>query len=347
MTQPAPGGPPPSAAPLSPGHPSAAQPAAGRALAVRCDNLVHVYGTPGSEVAALRGVDLTVRPGEMVALLGPSGAGKTTLLWHLAGLLRPTAGRVEVNGRRLTELGAGALARFRLTEVGLLLQNPARNLLPYQSAQGNLMFAQAPARRSAVARRRRAAELLDRVGLAGAAHRRAGRLSGGEQQRLALAVALANEPGLLLADEPTTQLDPVSAAAVIELIRDANTSLGTTVVAVTHDPAVAAALGRTITIRDGRVGAEGLDGQEYVVVGRDGTLQLPADLTDLFPPGSLARAERHEHGVFLHQVDPPAAADPGGRPGPAGDLESPGHPGADGHLGPRGPAGPPGEGAAR
>ena len=263
-------------------RPSAGQPAV-PPLVVRCDNLVHVYGTPGSEVAALRGVDLTVRPGEMVALLGPSGAGKTTLLWHLAGLLRPTAGRVEINGRRLTDLGAGALARFRLTEVGLLLQNPARNVLPYQSALGNLLFAQAPARRSAAARRRRAAELLDRVGLTGVAHRRAG-LSGGEQQRLALAVALANEPGLLLADEPTTQLDPVSAAAVIELIRDANTSLGTTVVAVTHDPAVAAALGRTITIRDGRVGAEGLAGQEYVVVGRDGALQLPAELTDLFPP---------------------------------------------------------------
>ena len=151
---------------------------AGAPLAVRCDNLVHVYGTPGSEVAALRGVDLTVRPGEMVALLGPSGAGKTTLLWHLAGLLRPTAGRVEINGRRLTDLGAGALARFRLTEVGLLLQNPARNLLPYQSALGNLMFTQAPARRSPAARRRRATELLERVGLGAAAHRRAGAVRG-------------------------------------------------------------------------------------------------------------------------------------------------------------------------
>jgi ABC-type lipoprotein export system ATPase subunit len=289
-------------------------PAAAQPFAVFCDNLVHVYGTPGSEVAALRGVDLTVRPGEMVALLGPSGAGKTTLLWHLAGLLRPTAGRVEINGRRLAELGASALARFRLQDVGLLLQNPARNLLPYQSALGNLLFAQAPARRGTAAKRRRAADLLEQVGLAAAAHRRAGRLSGGEQQRLALALALVNEPVLLLADEPTTHPDPASATAVIELIRDANVRQSTTVVAVTHDPAVAAALGRTITIRDGRVGAEGRAGQEYVVIGRDGTLQLPAELTDLFPPGSLARAERHDRGVFLHQVDPHTAAEP-----PAGD----------------------------
>ncbi len=340
MTQPASAGPQPSAGPfpagqVSAGQVSAGEPPAARPPAVRCDNLVHVYGTPGSEVAALRGVDLTVRPGEMVGLLGPSGAGKTTLLWHLAGLLRPTAGRVEINGRRLTDLGTGALARFRLAEVGLLLQNPGRNLLPYQSALGNLMFTQAPARRSASARRMRATELLDRVGLGGAAHRRAGRLSGGEQQRLALAVALANGPGLLLADEPTTQLDPVSAAAVIELIRDANTSQGTTVVAVTHDPAVAAALGRTITIRDGRVGAEGLAGQEYVVVGRDGTLQLPAELTDLFPPGTLARAERHEHGVFLHRVDPSGPGDSGARPHP------------DAHLHPDGQVDPPGPGTGR
>ena len=123
----------------------------------------------------------------------------------------------------------------------------------------------------------------------------------------------------------------MSAAAVIELIRDANASQGTTVVAVTHDPAVAAALGRTITIRDGRVGAEGLAGQEYVVVGRDGTLQLPADLTDLFPPGSLARAERHERGVFLHQVDPSGPGDPGGHPAPDG------HPHPDGRIDPPGP----------
>jgi putative ABC transport system ATP-binding protein len=286
------------------------RPEAGPA-AVRCDNLVHVYGTPGSEVAALRGVELTVRQGEMVALLGPSGAGKTTLLWHLAGLLRPTAGTVEINGRRLTELGGRALARLRLEEVGLLLQNPARNLLPYQSATGNLLFAQAPARRSGAAKRKRASHLLDTVGLAPLAHQRAGRLSGGEQQRLALAIALANEPRLLLADEPTTQLDPESAATVIELIRSANAREGTTVVAVTHDPAVAGALGRTITIRDGRVGAEGRAGQEYVVVGRDGTLQLPPELFDLLPPGSLARAVRHDQGVLLRRVNTDEADEDG------------------------------------
>lgn len=113
---------------------------------------------------------------------------------------------------------------------------------------------------------------------------------------------------------------------MIELIREANTSAHTTVVAVTHDPAVASALGRTITIRDGRVGAEGLAGEEYVVVGRDGTLQLPADLTDLFPPGSLARAERQEDGVFLRQVDP-------GGPGDSGPGDSGGHPDSDGPAG--------------
>ena len=129
----------------------------------------------------------------------------------------------------------------------------------------------------------------------------------------------------------------MSAAAVIDLIRDANAGPGTTVVAVTHDPAVAAALGRTITIRDGRVGAEGLAGQEYVVVGRDGTLQLPAELTDMFPAGSLARAERHEHGVFLHRVNPPGLAEPDGRPDPDRELDP--DPG-----GPDGPRPSPGQG---
>jgi ABC-type lipoprotein export system ATPase subunit len=278
--------------------------AAAAADAVRCENLVHVYGTTGSEVAALRGVDLVVRRGEMVALLGPSGAGKTTLLWHLAGLLHPTAGTVEVGSRRPALMAPGDLASWRAREVGVLLQNPGRNLLPWATAAGNVVFAQRPTRRTPAMVRRRTADLLEAVGLSDAANRRAGQLSGGEQQRLALAVAVANGPGLLLADEPTSQLDPTSAAAVLELIRAANADLGTTVVAVTHDAAVGAALGRTITIRDGRIGAEGRDGEEFVVVGRDGSVPLPPELRETLPPGSLARATRHEDGVLLRPVDP-------------------------------------------
>jgi putative ABC transport system ATP-binding protein len=277
--------------------------------AVRCENLVHVYGTPGNEVAALRGVDLTIEPGEMVALLGPSGAGKTTLLWQLAGLLKPTAGTVEIGGQMLSGLSGRTLTSMRLREIGLLLQNPGSNLLPSQSATGNVLFAQTPTRRSSKVKRRRAADLLERVGLAEVAREPAGVLSGGEQQRLAVAVALANGPRLLLADEPTSQLDPDSAADVIELIQAANMSLGTTVVAVTHDAEVAAALGRTITIRDGRVGAAGHGGREFVVVGKDGTVTLPPDLLDEFPPGSLATASRTEDGVLLRRVTPGSLAD--------------------------------------
>jgi ABC-type lipoprotein export system ATPase subunit len=270
---------------------------------VRCESLVQVYGAAGQEVTALRGVDLTVTAGETLALLGPSGAGKSTLLWLLAGLIRPTAGLVEVCGRRLADLRPGTAARMRLTDVGMVMQTPGRNLLPYETTEGNIMFAQAPARLSHRARRQRAAMLLETVGLSQVAHRPAGRLSGGEQQRLAVAVSLANGPRLLLADEPTSQLDHASAAAVTGLIKAANENLGTTVIVVTHDPAVGSAFRRTVTIRDGKVGAEGHAGEDYLVVARDGSVQLPQDLLDVLPPGTLARAVRTEHGVELRRAD--------------------------------------------
>ncbi len=271
---------------------------------VRCEGLVQVYGAPGQEVTALRGVDLTVAEGETMALLGPSGAGKSTLLWLFAGLLRPTAGVVEVCGRRLGDLTRRSAAEMRLREVGVVMQNPGRNLLPNETAAGNVLFAQGPTRRSRAAKRRRTADLLDAVGLTRVVHRPAGRLSGGEQQRLALAVALANGPRLLLADEPTSQLDHGSAAAVIDLICAANTDLGTTVIVVTHDPAVGSALGRTVTIRDGRVGAEGHAGEDYLVVSRDGSVQLPTEaLEGILPPGALARAILTADGLELRPVD--------------------------------------------
>jgi len=270
---------------------------------VHCSNLVQIYGDAGQQVTAMRGVDLTVAEGETVALLGPSGAGKSTLLWLLAGLLQPTAGRVEVCGMQLGGLKSRQAANMRLREVGIVMQNPGRNLLPYESVAGNVLFAQAPTRRTRAMKRRRTMGLLAAVGLERLATRPAGRLSGGEQQRLALAVALANGPRLLLADEPTSQLDHQSADLVIGLLQAANEDLGTTVIVVTHDQQLGQAFGRTITIRDGKVGAEGHAGEDYLVVARDGSVQLPPDLLDALPPGSLARAVRTEAGVELRRAD--------------------------------------------
>jgi putative ABC transport system ATP-binding protein len=270
---------------------------------VHCENLVQIYGAEGQQVTALRGVDLTVAEGETVALLGPSGAGKSTLLWLLAGLIPPTAGRVEVCGTKLAEMKTGQATNMRLRDVGIVMQNPGRNLLPYESAVGNVLFAQAPTRRTRAMKRSRAMGLLETVGLEQQAARPAGRLSGGEQQRLAVAVALANGPRLLLADEPTSQLDHISAGRVTALLQAANEDLGTTVIVVTHDQHVGQAFGRTITIRDGKVGAEGHDGEDYLVVARDGSVQLPPDLLDALPPGTLARAMRTEHGVELRRAD--------------------------------------------
>ncbi|TDC05782.1 ATP-binding cassette domain-containing protein [Nonomuraea longispora] len=291
---------------------------------VRCDGIVQIYKAQDVEVVALRDVDLTIDAGETVALLGPSGAGKSTLLWLLAGLLRPSAGRLWMDGVDLGRLDQRGLDRLRATHIGMMLQNPARNLIGYLSAAQNITFAQRAAgharlgarsgsrpgagfgsRRSARVRARaRARDLLARVRLADAGGRPAGRMSGGEQQRLALAVALANEPKLLLADEPTSQLDEESGARVIELIKDVAAADGTTAVVVTHDTSVSEALSRTVTIRDGRVGAEGRRGEDFVVVGREGAVQVPPEYHHLLPPGSMARIEELEDGIALRRAEP-------------------------------------------
>jgi putative ABC transport system ATP-binding protein len=269
--------------------------------AISCENVVHIYHLDDDEVVALRGVDLRIAEGEAVALLGPSGSGKTTLLWLLAGLLRPSAGKLRVLDRDVGALSTNALTRLRARQMGIVLQNPARNVLPYASAAANLAFA----RRIGRAGRDVGpiGELLDRVGLSEVARRPAGRLSGGEQQRLAVAIALAHGPRLLLADEPTSQLDPRSAEPVVELLKWAKEQLGTTVVVVTHDPAVGAAFDRTLTIRDGRVGMEGRDGQEFVVVGRDGSVQLPPQVREVLPPGSRARVRPLADGAELRRAE--------------------------------------------
>ena len=267
-----------------------------RGLRVTTRGLVHIYRAEGHDVAALSGVDLTVGPGEVVGLLGPSGAGKSTLLTLFGGLMRPSAGRVLVGEHELSTMSESDLDRFRAAEVGLVLQGASRNLLPYLTAHQNVEFAQKSARKAG----RDVpppGEVLELVGLDHAATAPLDSLPPGQLQLAALGVALASRPGLLLADEPTSQLHHSSRDLVLDTLHRVNQEWGTTVVVVTHDPEVAARLPRTVTIRDGRVGGEGRSGEAYAVVSADGSLPLPAAAVGAFPPGALVRV-REVDGVW-------------------------------------------------
>jgi ABC-type lipoprotein export system ATPase subunit len=271
-------------------------------LDVRCLGVVHLYHLEGTEVVALRGVDLDIEPGEMVALLGPSGAGKSTLLRMLAGMIRPSAGRVIVGGRDVTRMSAAELRSYRATEIGIVLQEATSNLLGYATVHENVEFASRGARQRRSPRafaHRDLPHLLDLLGIAPLSEQLVGTLSGGDQQRVALAAGVAGGGRLLLVDEPTSQLDGAARDSVIEALHTLHDSLGATVVMVTHDVVVAASVPRTVTIRDGRVGAEGHHGTQYAVVGRDGAVQLPPDVLEILPPQTLVRLRRHTLGVDL------------------------------------------------
>jgi putative ABC transport system ATP-binding protein len=283
-------------------------------IQVSCHGLVHIYRLEGNDVVALSGVDLDVGAGEVVGLLGPSGSGKSTLLNLFAGLLRPSAGRLHVGTHEIARMDEKGLARMRATDVGVVLQGAMRNLLPYANPLDNVRFAQRGARKVRAARESaddfgttelpEAHEVLSIVGLAEHATSPLGALSPGQRQRLAVGVGLAGNPGLLLLDEPTSQLDHEGRDEVLAAVSEINRDLGTTVVAVTHDPDVADRLPRTVTIRDGRVGAEGRRGEEYAVVGRDGSLTLPPDVLERVPPGSLLRVTIvDEAAVRLDRTD--------------------------------------------
>lgn len=255
---------------------------------LRTQGLVHIYRSEGHEVAALSGVDLDVEAGEMVGLLGPSGAGKSTLLNLLAGVFRPSAGRIVLDAVELTKATAAELDRLRAVEVALMLQGAGRNLLPYLTPVENVRFAQLAARRLGK-ELPEPREVLAEVGLADDGHRPLAELTPGHLQLAALAMAVASRPGLLLADEPTSQLEHRARDLVLHRMSVLNQNLGTTIVIVTHDPEVAAFLPRTVTIRDGRVGGEGRRGEEYAVVTPDGFLPLPVHVRDDLLPGTLVR----------------------------------------------------------
>lgn len=265
----------------------------GQALSVVVRGLVHVYRSEGHDVAALSGVDVVIAAGDIVALLGPSGSGKSTLLSIVGGLLRPSAGLVSVGPHLVSSMDEPELDELRAGELGIVLQGAARNLLSYLTVRENVGFAQ----RAARSRGLQVPPVDDVVALVGLTERAQvplGGLTPGDLQRAALAVAVANHPGLLLADEPTSQLDHEARDAMLEALEDVNAEIGTTIVLVTHDPEVAARMPRTLTIRDGRVGAEGRAGQEYAVVSADGSVPLPQRALATFPPGTLVRV--HEDG---------------------------------------------------
>jgi ABC-type lipoprotein export system ATPase subunit len=276
-------------------------------LLVICDNLIKIYKVDDLEVVALQGLDLEVERGEMIAIVGASGSGKTTLLNLLGGLDAPTAGRVVVAGHDLARLNEEQRTRYRGLIVGHVWQQSGRNLLPDLTIADNVDLPQILKGVRPSRYKRRTRELLEIVGLAGMAKKKPEQLSGGEQQRVALAIALANEPSLLLADEPTGELDSTTTQEIIAFMRQLNKKMGVTILIVTHDVAVASVVDRTLAIRDGRTSTEtvrrnqplaatgsdegasaiiGLPGethQESIFIDRVGILQLPAEAMELVP----------------------------------------------------------------
>ncbi len=259
-------------------------------MSVHCEGLVRIFRTADVEVQALQGLDLSLSSGELVAVVGASGSGKSTLLSILSGLDNPTAGQVSVAGNDLTALKGRARVHYQRHVVGFVWQQTSRNLLPYLSAAENVALPLALAGRSSKQAQERTSRLLALLGVGHCHDRRPAQMSGGEQQRVALAVALANGPDVLLADEPTGELDEATSDEVFAAIRTANTELGVTVLIVTHDPQVSDQVDRTVAIRDGRTASEVLRrtevdehgghrvvAEEYAVLDRVGRMQLPRE----------------------------------------------------------------------
>ena len=221
-----------------------------------CEDLFKIYKIADLEVVALRGLDLAVERGEFAAIVGASGSGKTTLLNILAGYDSPSAGRVRVGERDLLNMSGRDVEEYRRREVGFVWQQTSRNLFPYLTALENVTMPMMLTQVSGAERGKRATDLLGLVGLGDRLKHTPDRLSGGEQQRVAIAVALANSPSLLLADEPMGELDDATAGEVLDVFREVNRELRTTVLLVTHDPDVAYKVGRVVMIRDGKLSTE-------------------------------------------------------------------------------------------
>lgn len=270
---------------------------------IECDGLVKIYKTKDIEVLALQGLDLTVKRGELMAIIGNSGSGKSTFLNMIGGLDRPSAGKLYVDGKNLFQMNEQELVEYKRSTVGFVWQNNARNLLPYLTAWENVMTPMLFEEGSSVSteeKKQRAMELLELVGLGHRKNSSLSQLSGGEQQRVAIAIALANNPKLLLADEPTGAVDSKTANDILEMFRELNEKLGITIVIVTHDKELANKVNRVISIRDGKTSSErimksdykerleSLDidwrkeetQEEFAVLDRAGRVQIPNELLE-------------------------------------------------------------------
>jgi len=267
---------------------------------IHCEDLFKIYKSDDLEVVALRGLDLRVERGEMMAIVGASGSGKSTLLNILAGLDQPSAGRIRVGDRDLLTMREEDLVDYRRRDVGFIWQQTGRNLIPYLGALENIEVPMALEGVPRKAARERALALLDQVGLSSKRKNRPTELSGGEQQRVAIAVALSNQPPLLLADEPTGELDSATADEVFALMERLNRETGVTVVIVTHDREITRRVDRVVAMRDGRTSTEivrrvqfardeGARVEEFAVVDRSGRLQIPREYLDALDIDRRAR----------------------------------------------------------
>ena len=237
---------------------------------IECDNLVKIYKTKDLEVLALQGLDLLVKRGELMAIIGNSGSGKSTFLNMIGGLDRPSAGKLYVDGKDLFRMNEKDLVEYKKKTVGFVWQNNARNLLPYLTAYENIMtpmlFSDEKNKGD------RVMELLDMVGLSHRKNSKLSQLSGGEQQRIAIAIALANRPKLLLADEPTGSVDRNTSDYILDMFRRLNEELGITIVIVTHDKTLTKKVNRVVSIRDGKTSSERIVKEDYINKLRDNTL---------------------------------------------------------------------------
>jgi ABC-type lipoprotein export system ATPase subunit len=284
---------------------------------IECSGLFKIYKAADLEVVALRGLELTVARGEIIAIVGASGSGKSTLLNILAGYDAPSAGTIRVGDYDLLQMTNREVVEYRRHEVGFIWQETSRNLFPYLNALENVELPMVISGAPGPERRKRALELLDVVGLADRAGHKPAQLSGGEQQRVAIAVGLSNEPPLLLADEPTGELDDKTGEEVLELLNKVNQELGATIIIVTHDPAIATSVGRAMAIKDGktstetirqvsferRLGGEATDTEEFLLIDSAGSVQIPREILEELNIGRRARVSMKDGKVTLESGD--------------------------------------------